>query len=84
MPASVRGTTRDSSVASTDPDGLERVATDIGFIQTGQEAPYQVLPDYSLPFLGATPLATILAGAIGVAVLVGLFFLSARLLKKKK
>jgi cobalt/nickel transport system permease protein len=73
-----------SPLASADPDGLERVASDIGFIQAGQEAPYQVLPDYSLPFLGATPLSTILAGAVGVAVLVGLFFLSARLLKKKR
>jgi hypothetical protein len=31
-----------------------------------------VLPDYTIPFLGATSLSTILAGAAG-ALLVGLF-----------
>jgi cobalt/nickel transport system permease protein len=57
-----------SPLASGDPDGLERVAINMGFINAGQSASYQIIPDYSLPFLGATPLSTILAGAIGVIV----------------
>jgi len=57
-------------LASADPDGLERVAEDLGFIERGLEAPYQIIPDYTLPFLGETALSTILAGAIG-AVVVG-------------
>jgi len=72
-----------SPLASADPDGLERVAGDLGFLQTGQSAPYQIIPDYTIPFLGQTPLSTIAAGAIGVLVLMGLLFLVGRSLQKK-
>jgi cobalt/nickel transport system permease protein len=41
-----------SPFASINPDGLERVADDLEFIFLGQEAPYQVLPDYIIPALG--------------------------------
>ena len=54
-----------SPLASADPDGLERVAENSGFIGQGVAAPYQVLPDYTIPFLGETGLSTILAGAMG-------------------
>ena len=54
-----------SPLASASPDGLERAAIDLGFMGQGQEAPYQLLPDYSLPFLGETAVSTILAGLIG-------------------
>lgn len=54
--------------ASTDPDGLERVAADLGFLDKGVSAPYQLIPDYTLPILGQTQLSTILAGLIGLAV----------------
>ncbi len=57
-----------SPFASTDPDGLERVATDMGFINTSQSAPYQLIPDYAIPFLGNTNLSTIAAGIVGVIV----------------
>ena len=57
-----------SPLASADPDGLERVAQDIGFLGAGQSAPFKILPDYTVPFLGETPLSTILAGTIGMVV----------------
>src|SRR5687768_7276962 len=57
-----------SPLASADPDGLERVAEDLGFLGKGASAPYQILPDYTLPFLGNTPLSTIFAGIIGMVV----------------
>jgi cobalt/nickel transport system permease protein len=57
-----------SPLASADPDGLERVAGDLGFLQTGQSAPYSIIPDYTLPFLGETPISTILAGIVGLSV----------------
>ncbi len=57
-----------SPLASAAPDGLERVATDMGFIGAGQSAPYEIIPDYTLPFLGETALSTIVAGVIGAAV----------------
>jgi cobalt/nickel transport system permease protein len=72
-----------SPLASAFPDGLERVAEDIGFIRTAQSAPYEVIPDYTLPFLGPTPLSTILAGAIGVMIVLGLAILAGRALQKK-
>jgi cobalt/nickel transport system permease protein len=72
-----------SPLASASPDGLERVATDLGFIDAGQSAPYQIIPDYSIPFLGETPLSTILAGAVGVIVVLGLVFAAGRSLQKK-
>ncbi|HET9914395.1 MAG TPA: energy-coupling factor ABC transporter permease [Anaerolineales bacterium] len=57
-----------SPLASADPDGLERVAKDLGFLSRGASAPYQLIPDYTLPILGQTQLSTILAGLIGLVV----------------
>jgi cobalt/nickel transport system permease protein len=57
-----------SPLASANPDGLERVAEDLGFINTGLDAPYSLIPDYTLPILGETPVSTILAGLIGVLI----------------
>jgi len=57
-----------SPLASADPDGLERVAGNLGFLSKGASAPFQLIPNYTLSFLGNTPLSTILAGLIGVAV----------------
>ncbi len=68
-----------SPLASADPDGLERVAIDLGFFGRGADAPYRVLPDYTLPFLGETPLSTILAGLLGIGVVVAVVFLVTRL-----
>jgi cobalt/nickel transport system permease protein len=57
-----------SPLASADPDGLERVAGNLGFIERGLDAPYEVLPDYTIPLLGETAFSTIVAGAIGALV----------------
>jgi cobalt/nickel transport system permease protein len=73
-----------SPLASANPDGLERVAIDMGFIESGQSAPYEILPDYTIPFLGETPLSTILAGVAGVLVVLGLVYLAGRSLQKRK
>lgn len=56
-------------LASSDPDGLERVAIDSGFAERGEEAAYSILPDYSVPFLGDGALSLIVAGLVGVGVL---------------
>jgi cobalt/nickel transport system permease protein len=73
-----------SPLASGDPDGLERVAGDLGFLAAAQSAPYEILPDYSVPFLGETPLSTIVAGAIGALVAAGLLFLVGRRLQQRR
>lgn len=70
--------------ASAAPDGLERVAEELGFLPLGQSAPYQILPDYTIPFLGETPLSTIVAGAVGALVALGLIVVVGLSLRKKK
>ena len=72
-----------SPLASASPDGLERVAIDMGFIDAGQSTPYEIIPDYTLPFLGETPISTIVAGAIGVLVVLGIAIVAGRSLQKK-
>lgn len=73
-----------SPLASGNPDGLERVAEDLGFLGTGMDAPYQILPDYTIPFLGETAISTILAGIVGAGVLLGLLILVGRNLRRTK
>ena len=72
-----------SPLASASPDGLERVAEDMGFLHLGQSAPYQILPDYTIPFLGETALSTIVAGVVGALVLLGLMIIVGQSLRRK-
>lgn len=72
-----------SPFASGDPDGLERVAEDLGFIGTGLDAPYSIIPDYTVPFLGETALSTILAGVVGIIVVAVIMVLIGRGMKAK-
>jgi cobalt/nickel transport system permease protein len=73
-----------SPLASADPDGLEKVAINMGFIDAGQSAPYEIIPDYTIPFLGETALSTITAGAVGALVLIGLLYVVGRGLRQKR
>jgi hypothetical protein len=63
-----------SPLASSWPDGLERVAEDHGFLDLGEDPTYEIIPDYVLPGVQSESLATILAGMVGVIIvfLVGL------------
>lgn len=69
--------------ASASPDGLERVANDLGFLQLAQDSPYEILPDYTVPFLGDTPLSTLVAGAVGALAVLALTVLAGRALQSK-
>jgi len=73
-----------SPLASSSPDGLERVAENKGFIDLGQEAPFQVIADYLFPGMENEALATILAGLIGTLILFGVVYGVAWLLKSGK
>ena len=55
-------------LASSAPDGLERVAENEGFISAAREAPYAIIADYVAPGIANEALATIVAGFIGVSV----------------
>ena len=70
-------------LASPDPDGLERVAEDHGFLGNAQNALYSIIPDYSVPGVGGN-LSTILAGLIGVLVVFGLMMLLGRVLARRR
>jgi hypothetical protein len=73
-----------SPLASSSPDGLERIAEDKGFIETAREAIFELIPDYVLPGVGNEAGATILAGIIGTVILFGIGYGLARLLKARK
>jgi cobalt/nickel transport system permease protein len=57
-----------SPLASANPDGLEWVAEQAGFLQTAQEPSYSIIPDYVLPGVSNEAAATILAGVIGALI----------------
>jgi cobalt/nickel transport system permease protein len=69
-------------LASADPDGLERVAEDTGFMDRGLPNTLGPLPDYTIPFLGETPISTIVAGLVGVLIVASLAFILARTLRR--
>jgi len=70
-------------LASSDPDGLERVAIDAGFAEQGQEAAFELLPDYSVPLLGDGPLSLVVAGLLGVVLIFGAMWLLGRVLSRR-
>jgi cobalt/nickel transport system permease protein len=72
-----------SPLASPHPDGLERVAADQGFIETAQPPTYEILPDYTVPFISDPALTTIAAGIVGVLVVSGATYGAARLRRRK-
>lgn len=71
-----------SPLASVNPDGLNRVAMNLGFFNTAHFASGP-LAGYKIPFLGNTPISRITAGAIGLLVVIGLVFLAGHALRKK-
>ena len=73
-----------SPLASSSPDGLERVAEDKGFISLARDAPFQLIADYVFPGIGNEAVATILAGLIGTLILFGVVYGLAWLLKSRK
>jgi cobalt/nickel transport system permease protein len=70
-------------LASTDPDGLARVAEDNGFLDQAQTTLSAVIPNYTVPGLGGS-LSTVIAGLIGIAVVVGLMLLLGRVLARRR
>ncbi len=71
-------------LASSSPDGLERVAEDKGFVSLAQEAPFQAIADYVFPGIENETLATIVAGLLGTLILFAIAYGVARLLTSRK
>ncbi len=73
-----------SPLASSSPDGLERVAEDKGFIGLAGEAPFHLIADYVFPGMENEALATILAGLIGTLILFGIVYGMSWLIRARK
>lgn len=67
-----------SFAASGSPDGLERVAEDTGFIGTALDPFFNILPDYTIPFIGNETLSGIAAVVLGTLLVFGLALLIGR------
>ena len=72
-----------SPLASSWPDGLERVAEEKGLINAARDAALRVVPDYVFPGVGNEALATILAGLVGTLLLFALTYGLGTLLKRR-
>lgn len=70
-------------LASADPDGLEAVAEDQGFLGAAQDALYSIIPDYTVPGIDDPVVSTILAGLIGVAIVFLAMVALGRLLRRR-
>lgn len=70
-----------SPLASSSPDGLEKVAEDKGFIEKAKDSPYEIIADYVFPGVHNESLATILAGLVGTVGIFALVYGGARALK---
>ncbi|MFN2221250.1 MAG: energy-coupling factor ABC transporter permease [Candidatus Promineifilaceae bacterium] len=73
-----------SFIASGDPDGLERVAEDQGFLGTALDPLYQLLPDYTIPFVDNEVVSGIIAVVVGTLVVFGLALLVGQLLRRRR
>ena len=74
-----------SPFASSLPDGLERVAKDLGFFEKGEGAEIlkAPIPDYKIPGLDNEGFSTAFSGKMGTFALVGIGIGVARLLRRK-
>ena len=72
-------------LASSFPDGLEKVAETLGFIEEGEDLPFSsLLPDYQFTAVEKEWLSTIVAGLFGIAITFGIAFGFGKLLAQKK
>jgi cobalt/nickel transport protein len=74
-----------SPFASSWPDGLERVAKDLGFFEKGEGAEVlkAPIPDYKIPGLDSEGFSSAISGTIGTFAMFGIGFGVARLLRRK-
>jgi cobalt/nickel transport protein len=74
-----------SMFASSFPDGLEKVAENLGFLEKGEIEPSikSPVPDYAIPGIKNEKLATSIAGIAGTLVVFGLGYGIAFILKRR-
>jgi cobalt/nickel transport protein len=69
--------------ASSHPDGLERIASDLGFEQAARAPEIEVLPDYTTPGLPSL-LSTSVAGIAGTIATFGLVLVIGYILVRRR
>jgi cobalt/nickel transport protein len=74
-----------SPFASSWPDGLDRVAKDLGFFEKGEgaEVLQAPIPDYKIPGLDNEGFSTALSGTLGTLAMFGIGFGVACVLRRK-
>ncbi len=70
--------------ASADPDGLEKLAEEIGIAEHARNLMTTPLTDYEVSFLGSTWLSKATAGLIGLILIVALCLVVGRLLARRR
>ncbi len=73
-----------SPLASSQPDGLEWVAEQQGFLDTARGPFYEIIPDYIFPGISNQAIATILAGVLGTLMVFGVSFAVAYSRRKRR
>ncbi len=73
-----------SPLASSMPDGLERVAADGGFEEAALDSPFHAIADYAFPGVNSPEIATILGGLVGTILVFVLTYGLAQLIRIKK
>lgn len=73
-----------SPLASSSPDGLERVAEDQGFLERAAESVIKVIPDYAFPGIKNEAISTMVAGFVGTFIMFALVYAIGRLLKARR
>jgi cobalt/nickel transport system permease protein len=73
-----------SPLAARQPDGLERVAQELGFLDAARGPSYRLIPDYLVPGIPSEALATILAGVVGTLLVLGVALAAARSRGKRR
>lgn len=71
-----------SFFASADPDGLEKVAGDLGFVEKARERD-AIMTDYNMAIVPDSGVSTASAGIGGVLITLSVFWLTAFMLKGK-
>lgn len=72
-----------SPLASSFPDGLEKVSLLFNFSHKGTSLISSPMPDYTIPFIRNSSLSTISAGIIGTLIIFIILYILGKLLKRK-
>jgi cobalt/nickel transport protein len=75
-----------SPFASSNPDGLEKAAEKLGFLDLGEISTWGHAPmaDYAIPFFGESRFSGMAAGLLGTLLVFGLGWGAGAILKRKK